>query len=59
MGAPQKKRSKLLYAGFLHIPFQYVVGKSIDLKQFHVFGRIFVLLVVFSFSIFNQKSIDL
>ena len=54
-GHTSKKRSKLLYAGFLHIPFQHFVGKSIDLKQFHVFGRIFVLLVVFPFQPLIKK----
>ena len=34
MGTPPQKRSKLLYAGFLHIPFQYVVGKVLIWNSF-------------------------
>ena len=59
MDTPPKKRSKVLYTRFLHIPFQYVVEKSIGLRVFHAFGRIFVLLAVFLLATSNPKRIDL
>ena len=36
-----------------------ILLKSIGVRLFPAFGRIIVLLIVFSFSIFNQKRIDL